>query len=162
MDFLKQLLRAAKKLIRQQRATRKKMFKKEQKVKVVKIVNTLKDREVSFENDGKTKFVVKPGETLKGVRDLNPRLLFSESEINSETISLFQVEGDDNPCSYAIVSRVGIISALGVEPKDYNIHDPAYTHLSWEKIANNQSIILTVKTDEQDVVWVVGDLDDNI
>ena len=162
MDFLKQLLRAAKKLIRQQRANRKRMFKKEHKVRVVKIVNTLKDRSVSFENDGKTKFVVKPGETIKGVKDLNPPLLFSEGEINSQTISRFQVEGDANPCSYAIVSRVGIISALGVEPKDYNIHDPAYTHLSWEKISNGQNIILKVKTDEQDVVWVIGDLDDNI
>lgn len=158
MKWIKKMLHSLKLFFRR-------MFSKKQAnshVEVVKIVNTLEDRAVTFANGDQEEFVLQAGETLEQVSNLHPRLLFDQGEISQETISTFQVEGDQNPCSFAVVDRVGIISALGTMPEDYNIYDKAFTYLSWAEIKAGQRIVLRVVIDSDQVPWVVGDLEDNI
>lgn len=132
------------------------------KVKVVRIINQLKQRAVTFTDDNANQLHVAAGETIAEVDVMHPELLHDAAQIAENTISLFQVEGDTDPCSFAVVDRVGIISALGTMPEDYKIYDKAFTYLSWDEIVAGQRIVLRVITDEEDVVWVVGDLEDNI
>ena len=132
------------------------------KTNVLEIVNVLPDKSVTFIDDTGNSFILAPGETKTMVEGLKPKILSSTKEISKENIRHFQVEGDEAPFSFAVVDKVGIISALGTSPDDYKIYDNALTYLSWAKIKNGQNVRLRVVLDEEQVVWVVGDLIDNI
>lgn len=131
-------------------------------IQITEIENVLPDRSVSFKINEEETLQLKPNETKKGIGNYSRHVLPSLNEISTSSVSLFQVEGDQNPCSYAIVNKVGIISALGTDPSDYDIHDKAATYLSWDRIRNGQKVRLRVTLDDDQVVWVVGDLIDNL
>ncbi len=131
-------------------------------IQIIEIENMLPDRSVSFKINEEETLQLKPNETKKEIGNYSRHVLPSLSDINTTSVSLFKVEGDMNPCSYAIVNKVGIISALGTDPSDYDIYDKAATYLSWDRIRNGQKVRLRVTLDDEQVVWVVGDLIDNL
>lgn len=131
-------------------------------IKVARIVNDLPDRYATFWDDQNQEIVVPPGGTFDMVADYAPQLLPGLNEISSKTVRNFKIEGDANICSFAVVNEVGIISALGTNPDDFDIYDKAYTFLSWAKIKHGHQIQIKVVIDEENVVWVVGDLIDDV
>lgn len=128
-------------------------------LQVTKIENRLANRQSIVFDDNGTPVDLMPGQVINEVSNFTINLLNSVDEITPEEIRLYEAEGDPTPLGYAIVAGTGLISAVGMDPSDFDLGNPEVIWISLPEAASGQNILIAIEEDTANQTWIIGEID---